>query len=163
MVPKPLGWFPAGYRNFDRPMVVVWEKMAKNPQKSRFFQISQKSSRMYLDIKYCFKCTLGHPRDSFSIIYHILNHPWQFVENPNLRRKIDILAKITIFVIFTRLTNRPIDQPDHVKNVTQVWKYILWVILILFCIVVIIVWHSYNNLGYHKYWLFLLIKYCIKI
>ena len=80
---------------------------------------------MYLDIKYCFKITLGHPRDSFSTIYHILSHRRQFVENPNFRRKIDILAKITIFVIFTRLMDRPINRPEHENNVTQVWKYIL--------------------------------------
>ena len=116
MIPKPFGRFPAGYRNFDRPMVVVWEKMAKNPQKSRFFQISQKSSRRYLNIKYCFKSTLGHPRDSFPTIYHILSHPRQFGENPNFRRKINILAKITIFVIFTWLMNRPIIRPEHEKK-----------------------------------------------
>ena len=155
MVPKPFGRFPAGYRNFDRPMVVVWEKMAKNPPKSRFFQISQKSSRMYLDIKYYFQSTLGHPRDSFLTIYHILSHPWQFAKKPNFRRKIDILAKITIFVIFTKFTNYATDRLEHVINVTQTWKYILWVILILFCIVVVIVSHSYNNFSNHKNWLFL--------
>ena len=150
MVPKPLGRFPAGYRNFDRPMLVVWEKMAKNTKKSRFFEISQKSSRRYLDIRYCFKSTLGHPGDSFPTIYNIPSHSRQFGENPNVQRKINYLAKITIFVIFTWLMNRPIIRPEHAENVPQVQKYILWVISILFCIVVIIIWHLCNNLGNHE-------------